>query len=96
MRADRLRGIPPAPECAARNAAGAFDEFSHPGALEAPAGDDVGEHADGAGFDEVGLLSLGVLLVGGDPCIAPGVAGTGRRGGININSFQDALGGHAG
>ena len=77
MRADRPRGIPSALECAAQNAAGAFDEFSQPEALEAPAGDDVGEHADGAGFDEACVPRLRVLLVGGDPCIAQGVAGTG-------------------
>ena len=45
-----------------------------------PAGDDVCEHPDRAGLDEVGLDRPPVLVVGGDAGVSEVVAGTVRLG----------------
>ena len=71
------------------------EELGEPGTLETLSGDDVGEHANDAGFEQTVALGVGVLFAGGYAGVAQRVAGTRRCGGTNIGRFRDRLGGHA-
>ena len=68
---------------------GVIDEFGQGRAVEALTRDDVGEDANGARLNEPVALGVGILVVGRDASVAPGVAHAGHR--LNIVRFQDGL-----
>ena len=69
---------------------GVLDELAESGAVKAPSGHDIGEHPDGAGFEQAVAL-----VAGGHAGIAQGVAGSAAGGRIDIGRFGDAFGDHA-